>query len=62
LDAVPLWAQILALTVLICISAFFAMTETALMAANRHRLRHLAQGGNKAPRRRYGCWNAPTAC
>jgi Mg2+/Co2+ transporter CorB len=42
-----LWAQILALTVLICISAFFAMTETALMAANRHRLRHLAQAGNK---------------
>lgn len=47
MDAVPLWAQVLALTVLICISAFFAMTETALMAANRHRLRHLAQGGNK---------------
>lgn len=47
MDAVPLWAQILALTVLICISAFFAMTETALMAANRHRLRHLAQGGDK---------------
>nr|WP_217345651.1 HlyC/CorC family transporter [Noviherbaspirillum sp. L7-7A]MBV0879961.1 HlyC/CorC family transporter [Noviherbaspirillum sp. L7-7A] len=47
MDAVPLWAQILALTVLICISAFFAMTETALMAANRHRLRHLAQSGNK---------------
>ncbi|HEX8884242.1 MAG TPA: HlyC/CorC family transporter [Noviherbaspirillum sp.] len=47
MDAVPLWAQVLALTVLICISAFFAMTETALMAASRHRLRHLAQGGNK---------------
>lgn len=43
-----MWAQVLALTVLICISAFLAMTETALMAANRHRLRHLAQGGNKA--------------
>lgn len=42
-----MWAQILALTVLICISAFFAMTETALMAANRRRLRHLAQCGNK---------------
>jgi Mg2+/Co2+ transporter CorB len=47
LDAVPLWPQLLALTILICISAFFAMTETALMAANRHRLRHLAQGGDK---------------
>lgn len=42
-----MWAQVLALTVLICISAFFAMAETALMAANRHRLRHLAQAGNK---------------
>jgi Mg2+/Co2+ transporter CorB len=28
-------------------SAFFAMTETALMAANRHRLRHLAKRGSK---------------
>lgn len=47
MDAVPLWPQLLALTILICISAFFAMTETALMAANRHRLRHLAHGGDK---------------
>jgi len=28
-------------------SAFFSMTETALMAANRHRIRHLAKRGNK---------------
>ena len=42
-----MWAQLLALTVLICLSAFFAMTETALMAANQHRLRHLAQRGSK---------------
>jgi Mg2+/Co2+ transporter CorB len=47
LDTVPLWAQILALTVLILLSAFFAMAETALMAANRHRLRHLAKRGSK---------------
>ena len=37
----------LALTALILLSAFFAMTETALMAANRHRLRHLAKRGSK---------------
>ncbi|NEX64416.1 HlyC/CorC family transporter [Noviherbaspirillum galbum] len=47
MDAVPLWAQILALFFLIFLSAFFAMAETALMAANRHKLRHLAQRGNK---------------
>jgi Mg2+/Co2+ transporter CorB len=28
-------------------SAFFAMAETALMAANRHRLRHMAKRGSK---------------
>jgi Mg2+/Co2+ transporter CorB len=47
-DAVPLWAQLIALALLILLSAFFAMTETALMAANRHRLRHLAKRGSKS--------------
>lgn len=45
---VPLWVQIVALAVLIVLSAFFAMTETALMAANRHRLRHLAKRGSNS--------------
>ena len=47
MDAVPFWVQILALALLIFFSAFFAMAETALMAANRHRLRHLSKRGNK---------------
>ena len=47
MDAVPLWVQLLALAVLVLLSAFFAMAETALMAANRHRLRHLAKRGSK---------------
>ncbi|MBI3230269.1 MAG: DUF21 domain-containing protein, partial [Burkholderiales bacterium] len=47
MDTVPLWAQISALALLIFMSAFFAMTETALMAANRHKLRHLAKSGSK---------------
>jgi Mg2+/Co2+ transporter CorB len=38
---------ILALVVLILCSAFFAMAETAMMAANKHRLRHLAKRGNR---------------
>jgi Mg2+/Co2+ transporter CorB len=45
--SVPLWVQIVALVVLIFCSAFFAMAETALMAANRHRMRHLAKRGSK---------------
>jgi Mg2+/Co2+ transporter CorB len=48
LDAVPLWAQLTALAVLILLSAFFAITETALMTANRHRLRHLARRGSRS--------------
>jgi Mg2+/Co2+ transporter CorB len=48
LDAVPLWAQVIALAVLIFLSAFFAMTETALMAVSRHRLRHLARRGSRS--------------
>lgn len=47
MDAVPLWVQLSALAVLIFLSAFFAMAETALVAANRHRLRHLAKRGSK---------------
>jgi Mg2+/Co2+ transporter CorB len=46
-EAIPLWMQLLALPVLILFSAFFAMAETALMAANRHRIRHLAKRGSK---------------
>ncbi len=46
MDSVPLWMQLAALPILILMSAFFAMTETALMAVNRHRLRHLAKRGN----------------
>lgn len=43
----PLWAQILALSILILLSAFFSISETALMALNRHRINHLARRGNK---------------
>jgi Mg2+/Co2+ transporter CorB len=47
MSEIPLWAQLLGLAALIFCSAFFSMTETALMAINRHRLRHLAKRGNK---------------
>jgi Mg2+/Co2+ transporter CorB len=48
LDTVPLWVLILALVVLIACSAFFAMAETALMAANKYRLRSLARRGARS--------------
>jgi Mg2+/Co2+ transporter CorB len=43
----PLWVQILTLTVLILLSAFFSISETAMMALNRHRVKHLARRGNR---------------
>jgi Mg2+/Co2+ transporter CorB len=48
LNTVPLWVLVVALIVLILCSAFFSMAETALMAANKYRLRHLAKRGNRA--------------
>lgn len=47
MNNLPLWAQILALTVLILLSAFFSISETAMMALNRHRIKHLAKRGNR---------------
>ncbi len=47
MNTVPIWALVLALAVLIFCSAFFAMAETALMAANKYRLRHLAKRGHR---------------
>jgi Mg2+/Co2+ transporter CorB len=44
---VPIWALVIALIILILCSAFFAMAETALMAANKYRLRHLAKRGHR---------------
>jgi Mg2+/Co2+ transporter CorB len=38
--------QLLALVTLILFSAFFSISETALMALNRHRVKHLARRGS----------------
>jgi len=40
-----------ALAVLLVLSAFFSMSETALIAANRHRLKHQADQGSGGARR-----------
>ena len=47
MDDVPLSAQLIVLAVLLALSAFFSLSETAMMASNRYRLRHLAQSGNR---------------
>ena len=51
MDEIPLSAQLTALVVLLALSAFFSMTETAMMASNRFRLRHLAQSGHHGARK-----------
>jgi len=47
LDHWPWWVQVALVILLLVISAFFSITETSMMASNRHRLRHLANRGNK---------------
>ena len=51
MPSVPLWAHVLALAVLLLVSGFFSIAETAMMAINRLRLRHLVREGNAAARR-----------
>lgn len=47
MDEIPLASQFGALGILLICSGFFSMAETAMMASNRHRLRHAAKQGNK---------------
>jgi len=51
LNEIPLGFLFTALAVLIVLSAFFSSSETALMALNRYRLRHLARQGHRGARR-----------
>lgn len=45
MEQLPLWAQIGAVFLLLICSSFFSISETAMMAINRHRLKHLASRG-----------------
>jgi Mg2+/Co2+ transporter CorB len=47
LNAIPLWAQIAALCVLLLFSAFFSIAETSMMALNRYRLKALVKQGKQ---------------
>jgi Mg2+/Co2+ transporter CorB len=44
-EQIPLWAQIGAVFVLLLFSGFFSISETAMMALNRHRLKYLVGKG-----------------
>ncbi len=50
MDDKTLVALLILLAFLILLSAFFAGSETALMALNRYRLRHLAKAGHRGAR------------
>jgi Mg2+/Co2+ transporter CorB len=47
MEHIPLSVQFSALAVLLFCSAFFSLAETAMMASNRHRLRHLSAQGHR---------------
>ena len=50
MDAIPLETLGIALAVLLVVSGSFSLAETAMMAANRVRLRHRAQRGSHGAR------------
>ncbi len=50
MDDIPLGSLSLALVVLLVVSGFFSIAETAMMAANRYRLKHQAQRGARGAR------------
>jgi Mg2+/Co2+ transporter CorB len=51
LNDISLSVQLGVLIALLAMSGFFSMSETAMMAANRFRLRHLAQNGSPGARK-----------
>jgi Mg2+/Co2+ transporter CorB len=44
-ESLPLWAQAGLVAILLLLSGFFSISETSMMALNRHRLKHLAHKG-----------------
>ncbi len=48
MDQIPLSALLIALCILLLLSAFFSSSETAMMSLNRYRLRHLISEGHRA--------------
>jgi Mg2+/Co2+ transporter CorB len=51
MDDIPISTLTIAVVLLLAASGFFSIAETAMMAANRHRLKHRAQRGSHGARR-----------
>jgi Mg2+/Co2+ transporter CorB len=51
MEDIPLWAELVALFLLLLLSAYFSIAETAMMALNRYRLNHLVAQGHGGARR-----------
>jgi len=58
----PLSWQVAALVALLLLSAFFSIAETAMMAINRYRLKHLVTQGHRSAVRVAELLSAPTGC
>ena len=50
MDQIPLSSLVIVLAVLLLVSAFFSLAETAMMAVNRYRLKHRAERGSRSAR------------
>lgn len=50
MEDMPLYVLLVALVVLLILSAFFSLSETSMMAINRYRLKHLAKQGHRGAR------------
>ena len=63
MDVTSTSTLMIALAVLLVLSGFFSLAETAMMAANRLRLKHRAQrGSDRRAHRAARCSRRPTAC
>lgn len=51
LSEIPLWALFVSILFLVAFSAYFSGTETAMMALNRYRLRHLVKQKHRGARK-----------
>lgn len=54
MEDLPIWVQVVALGILLAISAFFSIAETSMMALNRLRLAHLVKQGQRSAIRAAG--------
>ena len=51
MDDIPTSTLVIAVVLMLAASGFFSIAETAMMAANRHRLKHRAHRGSHGARR-----------